>query len=173
MKAAIENTGRKLRSELAAACNTTALRCKNIVARNISKELAIPQKAIKLAITVGRKANEVNINTSVDVKKDGRINLGLFSGTRQTKKGVSYKTSKTSGRKLAGGAFIIRKYNGKVYQRKGKERFPLRGLYGPSPWGVHVVGKKALISTAETEQELKKQVDRRIRFLLLKQAGTI
>lgn len=171
-KAAIKNTGKSLRKELAVACNLTAKRCKNIVAKNISKELALPQKAIKLSITIGRSASELNINTDVDVKKDGRVNLGYF-GARQTKQGVSYRVSKTSGRSFAAGAFRIARYNGKVYKRKGKERFPLKGLYGPSPWGVHVVGKTVFISAKETEKELLNQVNRRLRFLQLKQAGTI
>ena len=172
MKAAIADTGRKLRAELAIACNQTATKGKNLVAKQIGKELAIPQKAIKLAINVGGKANTVNIKTSVDVRKDGRLNLGYF-GARQTRKGVSYKISKSKGRKVSDGAFIIKKYNGKVYKRKGKARFPLAGQYGPSPWGVFVVGKKIEPSTNEIEAELKKQIDRRIRFLNLKKAGTI
>jgi hypothetical protein len=172
MKAAIEGTGRKLRKELAVACNATAARCKNIVAKNIGKELAISQKVIKTAVSVGRKANEANISTHVDVAKDGRINVGYF-GARQTKTGVSYRVSKTAGRVSAPGAFVIRKYDGKVYKRKGKQRFPITGIYGPSPWGVHVKGKKSVVSAAETQVVLKGQVERRIRFLLLKQSGTI
>lgn len=172
MKAAIENTGRRLRKELAIACNQTANKGKSLIAKQISKELAIPQKTIKLAITTGRKANEVNIKTSVDVKKDGRINLGYFGG-RQTKKGVSYKVSKSKGRSVIQGAFVIKKYDGKVYKRNGKARFPLQGMYGPSPWGVFVVGKKIEPSTQEIEAELKKNIDRRIRFIKLKASGEI
>ena len=172
MKAVIENTGRNLRKELVIACNQTANKGESIIAKQIGKELAVPQKTIKLAISTGRKANEVNIKTSVDVKNDGRINIGYF-GARQTKKGVSYKVSKSKGRKTIDGAFRIAKYNGKVYKRKGSARLPLKGVYGPSPWGVFVVGKKVEPSTQEIEAELKKQIDRRIRFINLKASGAI
>ncbi len=46
MKAAIEGTGRRLRSELAIACNQTANKSKSLIAKEIGKELATPQKNI-------------------------------------------------------------------------------------------------------------------------------
>lgn len=179
MKAAIENTGRKLRRELKTAVNATASRCKSIVAKQIGSELAVPQKVIKGTIKQTRKPNEVDISAVIEVLKGDRIPLREF-GARQTKKGVSYRVSKTRGRKLAEGAFqgprpglMKSSWRGRAFKRVGKSRLPITQLYGPSPWGVFVVGDKIGPTVEQTQAELKKQVDRRIRFLQLKQAGTI
>lgn len=179
MKAAIENTGKQLRKELVVAVNATAGKSKSIIAKQIGKELAVAQKDIKTTISQSRRAGELDISATVEVKKEKRLGLNKF-GARQTKKGVSYKVSKSKGRSFIPGAFqgpkpglMKASWKGNAFKRVGKSRKPIVKLKGPSTWGVFVVGKKIGPSTAETEQELKKQVDRRIRFLLLKQAGTI
>jgi hypothetical protein len=179
MKAEIEGTGRKLRTELAIAVNATAAKGKRIVAKEIGNELATAQKNIAKEIGTGRKANAVNISSVVEVKKTGRIPLRDF-GARQTKKGVSAKVSKSKGRKMYDGAFqgprpglINARWRGRVFRRLGKTRLRIAQLMGPSAWGVFVVGKKIGPSAKQTQDELKKQVDRRIRFILLKQSGTI
>ena len=64
-------------------------------------------------------------------------------------------------------------WRGNAFIRVGKTRLPIRKLLGPSPWGVFVVGKKIGPSAQQIEAELKKQIDRRIRFILLKQSGAI
>ena len=179
MKAAIENTGRNLRKELAVACNATAAKGKSLIAKQIGKELATPQKNIRATISQSKKAKDSDISATLEVRKDRRISLKEF-GARQTKKGVSYKISKTRGRKSIPGSFqgprpglINVRTKGNVFKRVGKARLPIVKLYGPSSWGVFVVGKKQGPSVTEIEAELKKQIDRRIRFIALKASGTI
>lgn len=179
MKAAIEGTGRQLRKEMAAAVNATAKRSQSIIAKQISKELAVAQKDIKATIKQSRRAGELDISATVEVRKDARLGLNRF-GARQTKKGVSVRISKSKGRTVIPGAFqgpkpglMKASWRGNAFKRVGKSRLPIVKLKGPSTWGVFVVGKKIGPSAEETEAELKKQVDKRIRFLLLKQAGTI
>lgn len=179
MKAAIENTGRSIRKELAIACNQTANKGKSIIAKEIGKELATAQKNIRTTISTGRKASEVSISTTVEVKKSKRISLKEF-GARQTKAGVSYKVSKSRGRAMIPGAFqgprpgrMNVRTKGNVFKRVGKSRLPIVKLFGPSTWGVFVVGKKQGPSVTEIEAELKKNIDRRIRFINLKASGAI
>lgn len=172
MKAAIENTGRKLRKELQVAVNATAKRSKAIIAKQIGKELVIAQKNIKKVIKVSRSATTLNLQATVEVDKEKRLNLKDYKA-RQVRAGVSFKVSKSKGTFLSPGAFMSNRFGGKVYVRQGKERGPLNQRRGLSPWGVFTSGKKIGPSTEETQAELKKQVDRRIRFLQLKQAGTI
>lgn len=179
MKAAIDGTGRKLRKELAVAVNATGNRCKAIIAKQIGKELAVAQKEIKTTIRQTRRAGELDISATIEVKKEARLGLNKF-GARQTQKGVSYKVSKSRGRSFIQGAFqgprpglMKASWKGNVFKRVGKSRLPIQKLHGPSVWGVFVVGDKIGPSTAETVQELKKQVDRRIRFLVLKSSGAI
>lgn len=172
MKAAIEGTARELRKELEIAVNKTANKAKSIIAKQIAKELNVPQNAIKSKIRSPRRAGPLSITAEVALIKDARIGLQYFQA-KQTKQGVSYKISKTEGRKTAPGAFISEKLYGGVFKRRGKTRLKIDKLKGPSPWGVFVVGKKIGPSADEIEVELKKQVDDRVKFLLLKQAGTI
>lgn len=179
MKKAIDDTGRNLRKELAIACNQTANKSKSTIAKQIGKELATSQKNIRTTIRIVSKAKDSDIQAVVEVKKEKRISLKEF-GARQTKTGVSYKISKSRGRKTIPGAFqgpkpgsINVKTKGNVFKRVGKPRLPIVKLFGPSSWGVFVVGKKQGPSVAETEAELKKQIDRRIRFIELKASGAI
>ena len=179
MKKAIENTGRTLRKELVIACNQTAVKAKSIIAKQIGSELAVPQKVIRTTIRQSTKANDTDIKATVEVKKEKRLSLKEF-GARQTKKGVSYKISKTSGRKTIPGAFqgprpglMKVSWRGNAFKRVGKSRLPIVKLHGPSAWGVFVVGKKIGPSVEETEAELKKNIDRRIRFIALKASGAI
>lgn len=179
MKKAIDDTGRNLRKELAIACNQTANKSKSTIAKQIGRELATSQKNIRTTIRIVSKAKDSDIQAVVEVKKEKRISLKEF-GARQTKTGVSYKISKSRGRKTIPGAFqgpkpgsINVKTKGNVFKRVGKSRLPIVKLFGPSSWGVFVVGKKQGPSVAETEAELKKQIDRRIRFIELKASGAI
>lgn len=179
MKKAIEDTGRSLRKELAVACNATAAKGKSIIAKQIGKELATPQKNIRATISQSKKAKDTDISATLEVRKDRRISLKEF-GARQTKAGVSYKISKSKGRKTVPGAFqgpkpgsINVRTKGNVFKRVGKSRLPIVKLMGPSSWGVFVVGKKQGPSVPEIEAELKKQIDRRIRFIALKASGAI
>jgi len=179
MKKAIEDTGRSLRKELAVACNATAAKGKSIIAKQIGKELATPQKNIRATISQSKKAKDTDISATLEVRKDRRISLKEF-GARQTKAGVSYKISKSKGRKTVPGAFqgpkpgsINVRTKGNVFKRVGKSRLPIVKLMGPSSWGVFVVGKKQGPSVPDIEAELKKQIDRRIRFIALKASGAI
>ena len=173
LKKAIEDTGRSLRKELVIATNYTAGESKKIIAKQIYQEINATQANIKKVIEITRRAKEGDISATVEVNKDKRLNLSAFAA-RQTKKGVSYKVSRgTKGKTKVGNAFIVPKYGGRVYVRQGTTRRPIRQLRGPSFWGVFVVGKKQGPSVKETEAELKKQIDRRIRFIELKASGAI
>lgn len=179
MKEAIADTGRQLRKELAIAANAAARKGKSVVNKQIRTELVIKAKDLRPTIRMGRKANTDDITTSVSVSKTQRISLREF-GARQTRKGVSYRVSKSSGRRTATGAFqgpspkvrLVR-WRGHVFTRLKKTRLPIAKLYGPSAWGVFVVGKKIDPSTEQIQAELVKQVERRIRFILLKKSGEI
>lgn len=179
VKQAIEGTGRKLRGELSVAVNKTAGKAKSIIAKQIGSELATPQKNIRTVIRQGKRANEFEISTSVEVRKEQRISLREF-GARQTRKGTSYRVSKSRGRSFIAGAFqgpkpglMKASWRGHVFKRVGKARLPIVKLMGPSAWGVFVVGKRIGPSTQQTQTELLKQINERIRFLGLKKSGTI
>ena len=172
MKAAIQDTGRNLRKELVIAVNQTAKQTKSAVAKELSKELNLKQKVVARAVKIGRTATGQDITSEVEVNKEKRFNLTSF-GAQEVASGVQYKTLKSKPKKIAKSAFQIDRWGGKTFVRVGKARGPLRNLKGPSPWGIFVVGKKIGPSADQAEAALKKNIDKRIRFLLLKKSGTI
>lgn len=172
LKAAIEGTTRKIKSELRIAINATATKSKSILNKEIRSELALPAKAVNSLIGIKRKASGDDISATVEVKKSKRPRITQFSH-RQTKKGVSAKVSKSRPRTVIASAFKVNRWGGQVVLRKTKARGPLRTPRGPSPFGVLTKGKKLEPSLKQTEAELIKQVQRRIRFITLKKTGAI
>lgn len=82
-------------------------------------------------------------NLAVLLRYSGRTpGLQRFDA-RRTNRGVTVKVRKSGGRKVVKGAFMPEKIIG-VYKRVGKERFPLKRLYGPDlPGMVNTVGEDA------------------------------
>lgn len=175
----LKGSEKRIKREIATAINATKKKVASQVAKEITKELATSQKVVKEQINAKDKASAQKLQAVITVKKSKRIALREF-GARQNKKGVSYKISKTKGRKLIPGAFqgprpgaVNVRWRGHVFIRQGKPRLPIRRLSGPSPWGVYVKGGRDPIVRKDARAELRKQIDRRIRFLKLKQQGTI
>ena len=179
LKQAIAGTKATLRKELKIAVNATAKKAKSIINKEIRSELATTAKVINDTISIKTTATDTELSATVEVKKTARISLREF-GARQTKTGVSYKISKTKGRKTVSGGFqgpkpglMKASWRGHAFKRVGSTRLPLVKLHGPSPYGVMVVGKKLQPSEEQTQAELEKQVQRRIRFITLKKTGAI
>lgn len=173
MKRAIEDTGRNLRKELVIAVNQTAKKTQGTISKQLAQSMNLKQKVSKRGVKISRGATTNDITSTVEVNKDKRFNLTAFTGTKQVSTGVSYKTMRKGSRKVAKGAFEVAKWGGRTFKRTQKSRLPIKSLKGPSQWGVFVVGKMMQPTTEATEVELKKNIDRRIRFLNLKKAGTI
>jgi len=173
MKAAIEGMGRNLRKELVIAVNQTAKKTQSGIAKQLSAKLNLKQKIAKRGVKITRGASTDDISSTVEVSNDKRFNIVSFNGTQQTDEGVSYKVMRGGPRKVAKGSFEVGRWGGRAYKRKTSKRGPLRNIKGPSAWGVFVVGKMIKPTAEQTEAELKKNVDKRIRFLLLKQSGAI
>lgn len=147
----------------------TAKKTKSLIAKSITQELATPQKVVRSKLTQVRSGPT---GAEVTLKKTARISLRDF-GARQTKKGVSYKVSKTKGRKTIASAFIIKKFGGHVFKRVSKVRTSHTQRYGPSPWGVFVKKQKDNQVMPKVELELHKQLAERLRYQKLKQSGAI
>lgn len=179
LKAALKNTQRNLQKELAVAVNATSRKSKSIINKEIRQELATTASAVSKTIAIRRTAKPGFPSAFVEVKKTARISLRDF-GARQTKKGVTYRISKTQGRKTAPGAFqgpkpgaMKASWHGHVFKRVGKPRLPIVKLFGASPFGVFTKGKRSGPSAAETQKELEKQIDRRVRFVILEAQGKL
>lgn len=177
----LKGSDKKVRRQLVIAVNATSRKTTGGIAKQVATELATAQKNIKKTIKVKQKAGKTQkVPTAiVSQTETKRIPLRDF-GARQNKKGVSYKISKSKGRKTIQGAFQGPKpgvmkagWRGRVFKRVGKSRLPIQQLFGASPWGVFVKNKMKKPVVKESKQELIKQIERRIRFLKLKESGAI
>lgn len=169
---AVERSGRNIRKEAAAVVNAVATKTQSGINKEIRTELAVKKKAIDGALEKGPRANAKNPFTDVTLKATRRIPLKEFKA-RQTKKGTSYRISKSTGRRSVPGAFVSNKLGGHVFKRRSKKRLPIQKLYGPSPLRVFR-RKEMLTPTRENVRaELRKQMLRRIKFNNLKAEGTI
>lgn len=155
--------------KLASAVNKTATRAKGFMAKEVNKELALTQKSIKKTISVPERANAKDLAVRVVLAESKKIPLRDY-GARQTKRGVSYKISKTQGRKLINKAFQgprpdIRKasWRGRVFARVGKARLPIVQLYGPSPWAAFNKNKMRRPVIKLVRKQLRKEIDEQIR----------
>jgi len=176
---AAKAAGKKLPRELAIAVNKSGKFAKREISKQIREELAAKKKVVDTAISVRGKATAQHAGITVVVKAGKRLPLRDF-GARQIRKGVSYRTSKTTGRKRIDGAFqgprpgvMKASWRGRVFKRVGKKRLPIQQLWGPSPWGVYVKRKMPTVTRKRVRKELKKQIDARTRFLNLKASGAI
>lgn len=185
---------KKIRSEMYKSVNATAKKTVGLMARQISTELAATQKVIKQNVRVVKKADarQQDITSVVAVKKSGRLPLRMFNA-KQTAGGVSYKASKTKGRRTIKSAFIpsaksprrdsstgrylkverVPIAGGNVFKRTSASRLPIVKLYGPSPWGVFTKNDMKQIVEPQAGDELQKQLEKRIRYNVLKQAGKL
>lgn len=163
------NVTTNLRKELRIVSWKVSGKTKSLIAKEVTKELAVAQKVVRRHL----KAKRVEpTGALVRLEYQARIPLRDYKA-RQTKKGVSYKISKTKGRSKIASAFIVNKLGNHVFVRSGKSRLPIRKLYGPSPWGVFVVNKMTADLTPKVKSELTKQLAERLRFKTLKQSGAI
>lgn len=159
---------KKLRREVSTAVNYVAKQAKNGLAKEIAKELATTQTTIKQSIAVSKKSTPETLSATVTQDETKRIPLKEFKA-RQTKAGVRYKISKTSGQGFIKSAFISPQLGNHVFQRTGKSRLPIDKKYGPSPWGVTVKKRlDKLIAARDLEPLLIKQIERRIKAVNFK-----
>ena len=179
LKNVLDNNAKAFKKQMAIAVNKTAANAQKQISKEVGKEVAVPQKIIRGTISIKRAKVGVSPTATVTQKQTSRISLREF-GARQTKKGASYKISKTQGRKTIAGAFqgpkpgvINVRTKGHVFKRVGKERLPIQKLMGPSPWGVTVKNKIDEVVVRFSRADLLKQIKERTRFLGLKKSGAI
>jgi|JI10StandDraft_1071094.scaffolds.fasta_scaffold53944_7 high-affinity K+ transport system ATPase subunit B len=169
-KALGDEAPKRLKKEVASAVNAAAKRTQNLLAKEVSKELATSQKVIKEGISVTKKATQDSLNAEVTQKESQRLSLKRFSA-QQTKTGVRYKVSKTQGRKFVKSAFKAMTLGEHIYKREGKTRLPIQKLHGASPWGVTVKNKlDEVVTNRDIKPELIKQLDRRIKAVNFKKS---
>jgi hypothetical protein len=182
IREALLDKASRLPREVATAVNATAKKVRFEASKELRKALAVPVKILKKSIQTKSSASKDHLRAIVRLWKGHPIPLKYFKprqvkGRKATKKrgavegGVTYKINPAFGaRSILRGAFIMRP-SGHVAQRIGKERFPVLFMHGPSPGESFDKLGITMLAWKVARQELPKQMERRVRFLLLKNSG--
>ena len=192
---AVKNAGKNMPKEIAAAINQVSKKTRLDMGREVRKVIAVSKEASERHIKVLSKASPESLEAMVTVQKGNkprRPGLQHF-GARQNGSGVSYKISKTGGRKTIRGAFMGPKpgvlapglYGG-VYKRTGgpktkakkgrsigKMREPIIKLNGVSVWAAYKKNNLTGPQMKAIAIELNKQIDRRIKLNILRASGLV
>ena len=172
LKQSLADKADRLPVEVAIAINATAKKAKALVAKDVAKEITLTQKKIKRLITIPSKASKGKLGSSVRIKGTKPINLRHFKHRASKRNGVRFSVRKSDGMQVDPSAFVVGRYKGNVYRRVGKARGPLSNQRGVAVVDVITGGLNRLMEP-EIKAELKKQIERRIRFNLLKSSGVI
>lgn len=171
LQAALEGTKRKIEREVQTAINATARKVQLEAARALAKEITIKVSSIKKLIKQKSKATKDRLQAVVRLGKGYPVPLKYYRATA-TKKGVTYKVDRRVDRKsIIRDAFMVKQYGNNVYRRKTEQRYPLEKQYGPVPGDFYERAGIVPASIKLAREELKRQIDRRIRFIRLEAAG--
>jgi hypothetical protein len=173
---------------VAGAENDTAAKIKLKISRDIRDKILIKKQDIDPFISIARaNPSDRDPHASVTLAKSKRLPLKYF-GARQTGGGVSYRVASGSGRDFIPHAFGVQiaKLGNQVVERTGKFHIAETGRYqgkhreivsdkkrGPSPWGVFVLAGLMTETVANARKIMDEQLERRVKFLILKHTGAI
>lgn len=179
LEAELEGDRKRLPRELSVAVNATSRKVVTNMSRQIRDEITAKSKEVKKVLKVNKKSNKNTLSSNVRLSHEKRLSLKAFN-PRQTRKGISYKISKREGRKMVPGGFMgprpgskAPRLGGHAFKRVGKNRTPIVKLHAVSPWAVYQKNHMRPATVRDAEAELRKQIERRIRFLRLKKQGAI
>lgn len=183
----LTETPKKLPKELASIANNVAKGHAKEIGKEIRKFVVMKAKDVIKFINQEKKAiaTESQVSTSLFIRGHERVPLKYF-GAKQTKKGVTYRVSgkRGSDKKFKDSRGFIQSGFGPKIARLGNHVFvrggpgvdpkkqprkPIRKLYGPSVLGVYIVNDLVEFSQEQLSDELGKQVERRVRAIIVNQ----
>jgi hypothetical protein len=179
LTAAVIASGKKMSKEIAGTLNAVSKKTKLEMGREIRKRVAIPKNEVEKPLTIKTQASPGSLFAVVSLKKTPRLGLRHF-GAKQDKRGVSYKIGKTGGRRRVNGAFMGPKpgavktsWRGNAFKRAGSSRLPIIKLLAVSAYGTYKKNELAGPQLKAIEDELSKQMERRINLNVLRASGLV
>jgi hypothetical protein len=193
---ATQKAGKLFSKELAGAINQVSKKTRLDMGREVRKIIAVKKEPSERHIKVISTATAQSLQAVVTLskgKKPYRPGLQDF-GAKQNGAGVSYKISKTGGRKTVKGAFmgpkpgqLAHKLYGGVWKRQGaarkvtkktsvylgKVRQPIIKLRGVSVYAAYKKNDLSGPQVKVIEAELAKQMERRIKLNILRANGLV
>jgi len=181
LQRALGSKVKRLPREIAIAVNATAAKTKGFIAKSVSKEIVVPQKIIKKTIKVFKaKPASVSGKASAKVRQKDWNGFPLkMLKPVQNASGVNFKGKGRAADHRAGAFLgpkvgtVFTKFRGHAFKRAGKRRLPIQKQFGPAAIEIFIANGTKQKSSAFAKEELKKQIERRIRFITLKNSGAI
>lgn len=170
LSSSIAGTKRKLEREVKTVVNKVAAQVALEASRRLATVVPLKLGTLKKIVRQKSKATPDSVRAHINVGKGYPIPLRLLKPT-QLKRGVTYKKRKDSKREVIRDAFILQQYGGHVYKRVGQSSRPIVKQFGPAPGDFFEELNIEAKAIATAKAELKKQMQERIRFLLLERAG--
>jgi len=159
VRAALQDLGQNANKQIAIAIGKTAAKVKIAAARKLRESLKVPVKVLKKAVRIKRPKSDEELTATIILAYGYPIPLKYF-GAKQLKRGVTYKIDPTFKRKdLLRDAFIVERYGGNVFKRKGKDRGPLIKMHGPAPGDYYEKGGVTEVAVKTANEELPKQIN--------------
>lgn len=132
LERALKDMGRTLPRIMTRALNKTAAPARTEITRGLAKRTGMKIGRTKESVKL-KKATFSNLRAAISLST-GRIPL-IDLRARETKRGVTYRSTKTGGRETISDAFLTRvgstEHKG-IFKRKGRPRLPIVELRGPS-----------------------------------------
>jgi hypothetical protein len=176
---AVARSGKKMKKELAGAINAVSKKTKLQMGRDIRNIVNLKKDEAERPLKIRTIASEGSLFAVVELKKTKRLGLRHF-GAKQDKRGVSYKISKNGGRSRVDEAFsgpkpgvVKMSWKGNAFKRVGASRLPIVQLKGVSAWGAYVKNKLSAPQLVVVQEELIKQIERRINLNILRAEGLV
>lgn len=164
----LESLKPRARRAVSRALNKTAANVRTAASSSIRRRRALSAKVVRDAMAIRRASPAKLVSSLVVTGKP--IPLRDYKA-RQTKKGVTAQVSPGK-RKLishrGNRAFIVQKIGGHVFAREGKERLPIKKLFGPSLPSTFVQEEVRTAWTATAREALPKRLAEEVRFELSK-----
>jgi hypothetical protein len=187
----LENNAKLLKRDINTALNATARHLKGQWAKELGKEVALPQRVIKQTIRQELARTGGDASAAVVQKKSKRLPLKEFK-PRQIAAGVSYIVYKKVKRRTLAGAFMgpkpglkAIKLHGHVWSRQGAKRVMTKGRYagkmrqpivkrfGPSPFDTSRKHETPVRLVHLGKARLLEELKERIRVGTLRASGAI
>ena len=166
---------------VAIGVNSTMKKTRKELRKTLAKQMDVkmPAKAFKGAIRPKAIAAKSHLQATLALEKGRAISLRYFRPTQTKRDGTSVRMNNAipgkAGRTFLPNAFVVKRLGNTVFERayqgKGSKRLPIVQQFGPNFGQLMKAAGIKDMAVSLIRKELPKRIQRRIRFLLLKQSG--
>jgi hypothetical protein len=166
---------------VAIGVNSTSKKARKDSTKKLKEAMnvTLPPKVFKSAIRAREVASKSHLRAIVALERGLPISLRYFQPKQTKRDGTSVRMNNNikgkAGRKSLPTAFVVKRLGNKVFERKtrgkGSKRLPIIEQFGPNAGELMQSAGIKEFAIALIRKEAPKRIQRRIRFLLLRQSG--